>query len=175
MNKHIVKHIGGDGQCFIFRAPCPSKSGQIHKHIVIVKHILLCETTLGKMLITGTVPDAHQVVPVPGIATTKNKTFHSTGTARGKDTFRFWCPVPVKVRTDTQTYRETYRDRHTIPVRRYQQVFRYRRLDAKNHHSAVPTAPINPQPCTSSPPPPTRPNPKSLGQRRRPRLHPPSV
>jgi hypothetical protein len=24
--------------------------------------------------------------------------------------FHFWCPVPVQVRTETQTYRETYRE-----------------------------------------------------------------
>jgi hypothetical protein len=24
--------------------------------------------------------------------------------------FHFWCPVPVQVRTDTQAYRETYRE-----------------------------------------------------------------
>ena len=31
--------------------------------------------------------------------------------------FHFWCPVPVQVRTNTQTYRETCRETyHLVPI-----------------------------------------------------------
>jgi hypothetical protein len=32
-----------------------------------------------------------------------------TSQGRPIELFHFWCPVPVKVQTDTQAYRETYR------------------------------------------------------------------